>query len=58
MDGSRGNVGPHRLAQVHLPVVSMHGKHGSVLEADLEGALEIVVANAQHIKKGQDVRTM
>jgi hypothetical protein len=23
MDGLRGNVGPHRLPQVHLPVVSM-----------------------------------
>jgi len=53
MDGLRGNVGPHRLPQVHLLVVAMEstGVYWKPIYAILEGALEIVVANAQHIKK-------
>jgi transposase len=53
MDGLCGNVGPHRLSQVHLLVVSMEstGVYWKPVYAILEGSLEIVVANAQHVKK-------
>jgi transposase len=53
MDGLCGNVGPYRLSQVHLLVVSMEstGVYWKPVYAILEGSLEIVVANAQHVKK-------
>ena len=59
MDGLCGNVGPHRLPQVHLLVVSMEssGVYWKPVWNILEGQFTVVLANAQHIKNVPGRRT-
>ena len=58
-DGLRGNLGPHRLPQVHLLVVSMEstGSYWIPVFNLLEGHVRVVLANPEEVKNRKGHKT-